>query len=108
MAEFVNYKEVPFGDKDGWYIEYKPVWNVKGGIAGCRPKATVYARGGRAEVVFADVNANYEIKVDKEGTKPAEKRGLYDLCIENHMDIPDSISKESPCYKQFMKESERM
>ena len=106
MAEFVNYKEVPFGDKDGWYIEYKPVWNVEGGIAGWRPKATVYARGGRAEVVFADVNANYEIKVDKEGTKPAEKRGLYDLCIDNHIDIPDTISKESPCYKQFMKEKE--
>ena len=123
MAEFVNYKEVPFGDKnywkvdrdlvwgsvgnaDGWYIEYKPVWNVEGGIAGWRPKATVYARGGRAEVVFADVNANYEIKVDKEGTKPAEKRGLYDLCIDNHIDIPDTISKESPCYKQFMEERE--
>ena len=108
MAEFVNYKEVPFGDKDGWYIEYKPVWNVEGGIAGWRPKATVYARGGRAEVVFADVNANYEIKVDKEGTKPAEKRGLYDSCIENHINIPDGISKDSPCYKQFMKEKERM
>ena len=106
MAEFVNYKEVPFGDKDGWYIEYKPVWNVEGGIAGWRAKATVYARGGRAEVVFADVNANYEIKVDKEGTKPAEKRGLYDLCIDNHINIPDGISKDSPCYKQFMKEKE--
>ena len=106
MAEFVNYKEVPFGDKDGWYIEYKPVWNVEGGIAGWRPKATVYARGGRAEVVFTDVDANYEIKVDKEGTKPAEKRGLYDLCIDNHIDIPDTISKDSPCYKQFMKEKE--
>ena len=108
MAEFVNYKEVPFGDKDGWYIEYKPVWNVEGGIAGWRPKSTVYARGRRAEVVFADVNANYEIKVDKEGTKPAEKRGLYDLCIDNYMDIPNTISKDSPCYKQFMKEKERM
>lgn len=108
MAEFVNYKEVPFGDKDGWYIEYKPVWNVEGGIAGWMPKATVYARGGRAEVVFADVNANYEIKVDKEGTKPAEKRGLYDLYIDNHIDIPDTISKDSPCYKQFMKEKERV
>lgn len=107
MAEFVDYKEVPFGDKDGWYIEYKPVWNVEGGIAGWRPKATVYARGGRAEVVFADANANYEIKVDKEGTKPAEKRGLYDLCIDNHIDIPDTISKESPCYKQFIEEMER-
>ena len=108
MAEFVNYKEVPFGDKDGWYIEYKPVWNVEGGIAGWRPKATVYARGGRAEVVFADVNANYEIKVDKEDAEPVEKHGLYDLYIENHIDIPDTISKDSPCYKQFMKEKERM
>ena len=97
MAEFVNYKEVPFGDKDGWYIEYKPVWNVEGGIAGWRPKATVYARGGRAEVVFAD-----------EGKKQVEKRGLYDLYIDNHIDIPEGISKESPCYKQFMKERERM
>ena len=91
-----------------WKIEYKSVWNVEGGIAGWRPKATVYSRGGRAEVVFADENANYEIKVDKEGTKPAEKRGLYDLCIDNHIDIPEGISKESPCYKQFMKERERM
>ena len=87
-----------------WKIEYKPVWNVEGNIAGWKPKASVYACGGMAEVVFADVNANYEIKVDKEGTKPAEKRGLYDLYIENHMDIPDTISKDSPCYKQFMKE----
>lgn len=123
MDEFVDYKEVPIGDKKywevdrdlvqggvgneiGWNIEYKPVWNVEGGIAGWRPKATVYARGGRAEVVFADVNANYEIKVDKEGRKPAEKRGLYDLCIDNHIDIPDGISRDSPCYKQFMKEKE--
>lgn len=123
MAEFVDYKEVPIGDKNywevnrdivrggvgneiGWNIEYKPVWDVEGKIAGWRPKATVYARGGRAEVVFADVNANYEIKVDKEGTKPAEKRGLYDLYIDNHIDIPEGISKDSPCYKQFMKEKE--
>ena len=123
MAEFVDYKEVPIGDKNywevdrdlvrggvgnkiGWNIEYKTVWNVEGNIAGWRPKAAVYARGGRAEVVFTDVNANYEIKVDKEGIKPAEKRGLYDLCIDNHIDIPDTISKESPCYKQFMKEKE--
>ena len=123
MAEFVDYKEVPIGDKNywevdrdivrggvgneiGWNIEYKPVWDVEGKIAGWRPKAAVYARGGRAEVVFADVNANYEIKVDKEGTKPAEKRGLYDLYIDNHIDIPEGISKDSPCYKQFMKEKE--
>lgn len=123
MDKFVDYKEVPIGDKNywevdrdlvqggvgneiGWNIEYKAVWNVEGGIAGWRPKAAVYARGGRAEVVFADVNANYEIKVDKEGTKPAEKRGLYDLYIDNHIDIPEGISKDSPCYKQFMKEKE--
>ena len=123
MAEFVDYKEVPIGDKAvfdvdrdlvqggvgneiGWNIEYKPVWDVEGKIAGWKPKAAIYARGRRAEVVFADVNANYEIKVDKEGTKPAEKRGLYDLCIDNHIDIPDTISKDSPCYKQFIKEKE--
>ena len=109
MAEFVDYKEVPIGDEAVWQIEYKTVWandevNNILRIDGWKPKAAVYARGGRAEVVFADVNANYEIKVDKEGTKPAEKRGLYDLCIDNHINIPDTISKDSPCYKQFMKE----
>ena len=125
MAEFVDYKEVPIGDKNYWEvdrdlvqggvgneicwnIEYTSVWDVEGKIAGWKPKAAVYARGGRAEVVITDVNANYEIKVDKEGTKPAEKRGLYDLYIDNHIDIPDTISKDSPCYKQFMKERERM
>ena len=131
MADFVNYKDVPFGDKDywevdrdlvwgsvgneiGWNIEYKPVWDVEGKIAGWRPKAAVYARGGRAEVVLADVGVNYVVKADKDGNvyiddlKPVEKRGLYDLYIENHMDIPDGISKDSPCYKQFMKEKERM
>ena len=103
-----------------WKIEYKPVWNVEGNIVGWRPKTAIYACGERAEVVFADVNANYEIRVDEAGNvyidynkynpfedlKPAEKRGLYDLYIENHMDIPDTISKDSPCYKQFMKEKE--
>lgn len=131
MAEFVDYKEVPIGDKNywevdrdivrggvgneiGWNIEYKPVWDVEGKIAGWRPKAAVYARGGRAEVVFADVGVNYVVKADKDGNvyiddlKPVEKRGLYDLCIDKHIDIPDTISKESPCYKQFMKEKERM
>ena len=129
MAEFVDYKEVPLGDKNywevdrdlvqggvgneiGWNIEYKPVWDVEGKIAGWKPKAAVYARGGRAEVVIADVGVNYVVKADKDGyvyiedSKSVEKRGLYDLYIENHMDIPDSISKESPCYKQFMKEKE--
>ena len=121
MDKFVDYKEVPIGDKNywevdrdlvqggvgneiGWNIEYKPVWDVEGRIAGWMPKTAVYARGGRAEVVFADVNANYVVKADKEGTEPVEKRGLYDLYIDNHMDIPDTISKDSPCYKQFMKE----
>ena len=129
MAEFVDYKEVPLGDKkywevdrdlvwgsvgnaDGWNIEYKPVWDVEGNIAGWKPKASVYAPGGMAEVVFADVGVNYVVKDGKDGyvyidyLKPVEKRGLYDLYIENHMDIPDTISKESPCYKQFMKEKE--
>ena len=129
MAEFVDYKEVPLGDKnywkvdrdlvwgsvgnaDGWNIEYKPVWDVEGKIAGWRPKAAVYARGGRAEVVIEDVGVNYVVKADKDGyvyidyLKPVEKRGLYDLYIENHIDIPDTISKDSPCYKQFMKELE--
>ena len=95
-----------------WKIEYEPVRandevNNILRIVGWSPKVTAYARGGRAEVVFTDVNANYEIKVDKEGKKPVEKRGLYDLYIDNHMDIPDTISKESPCYKQFMEEMER-
>lgn len=129
MDKFVDYKEVPIGDKNywevdrdlvwgsvgneiGWNIEYKPVWDVEGKIAGWRPKATVYARGGRAEVVFADVGVNYVVKADKDGNvyidylKPVEKRGLYDLYIDNHIDIPDTISKDSPCYKQFMKELE--
>lgn len=134
MAEFVDYKEVPIGDKVGfdvdrdlvqggvgneigWNIEYKPVWDVEGKIAGWKPKAAVYARGGRAEVVIADVGVNYVIKADKDGNvyiddnkysfespKPVKKRGLYDLYVDNHMDIPDTISKDSPCYKQFMKE----
>ena len=129
MAEFVDYKEVPIGDKAvfdvdrdlvqggvgneiGWNIEYKSVWDVEGKIAGWRPKAAVYARGGRAEVVIEDVGVNYVVKADKDGyvyidyLKPVEKRGLYDLYIENHIDIPDTISKDSPCYKQFMKEKE--
>ena len=129
MAEFVDYKEFPLGDKNywevdrdlvqgcvgneiGWNIEYKPVWDVEGKIAGWWPKAAVYARGGMAEVVLANVGVNYVVKADKDGNayiedlKPAEKRGLYDLCIENHIDIPESISKDSPCYKQFMKEKE--
>lgn len=134
MDKFVDYKEVPIGDKNywevdrdlvqggvgneiGWNIEYKPVWandevNNILRIVGWKPKFTAYARGGRAEVVYSDVGVNYVIKADKDGyvyiedLKPVEKRGLYDLYIENHMDIPDGISKDSPCYKQFMKEKE--
>lgn len=137
MDKFVDYKEVPIGDKNywevdldlvrggvgneiGWNIEYKPVWNVEGKIAGWRPKAAVYARGKRAEVVLADVGVNYKIKVDEAGyvyiddnrynpfesAKPVEKRGLYDLYVDNHIDIPEGISKDSPCYRQFMKEKE--
>ena len=123
MDKFVDYKEVPIGDKNywevdrdlvrggvgneiGWNIEYKPVWDVEGKIAGWRPKTAVYARGGMAEVVLTDVGVNYIIKADKEGKEPVEKRGLYDLYIENHIDIPDTISKDSPCYKQYMKEKE--
>ena len=91
MNIFVDYKEVPFGDKIGWDVDRDLV------------------RGGRAEVVIADVGVNYVVKAKDgyvyiEDSKPVEKRGLYDLCIDNHMDIPDTISKESPCYKQFMKE----
>ena len=129
MDKFVDYKEVPIGDKNywevdrdlvqggvgneiGWNIEYKSVWDVEGKIAGWRPKAAVYARGGRAEVALADMGVNYVVKADKDGNvyiddlKPVEKHGLYDLYIDNHMDIPDTISKDSPCYKQFMKEKE--
>jgi hypothetical protein len=131
MDKIVDYKEVPIGDKNywevdrdlvqgvvgneiSWNIEYKPVCDVEGKIAGWWPKAAVYARGGRDEVVLMDVGVNYVIKADKDGNvyidylKPVEKRGLYDLYIDNHMDIPDTISKDSPCYKQFMKERERM
>ena len=128
MDKFVDYKEVPLGDKNywevdrdlvqggvgneiGWNIEYKPVWDVEGKIAGWKPKTAVYARGGRAEVVIADVGVNYVVKAKDgyvyiEDSKPVEKRGLYDLYIDNHIDIPDTISKDSPCYKQFMKEKE--
>ena len=111
MAKFVDYKEVPLVDKNywkveselvrdgkgyviGWNVEYEAVWDDENKIVGWKPKAVIYARDAS------------EIKVDKEGTKPAEKRGLYDLCIDNHIDIPDGISKDSPCYKQFMKEKE--
>lgn len=112
-AKVNNYEVRDNGDEIGWNVEYEPVWANEEKIAGWRPKAAVYARGGRAEVVLADVGVNYVVRSDKDGNvyiddlKPVEKRGLYDLYIENHMDIPDTISKESPCYKQFMKELER-
>ena len=125
MDNLVDYKEVPLGDEVGWEIEYEPVRandevNNILRFVGWKPKAAVYARGERAEVVLADVDVNYKIKVDEAGyvyiddnrynsfesLKPVEKCGLYDLYIDNHIDIPDSISKDSPCYKQFMKELE--
>ena len=59
-------------------------------------------------VDYAAYNGNGNTKI-AEGfycTKPVEKRGLYDLYIDNHIDIPEGISKDSPCYKQFMKEKE--
>lgn len=123
MDKFVDYKEVPLGDEAVWNVEYEPVRaNDKANnilrIVGWKPKVTAYARGGRAEVVLADVGVNYVIKADKDGyvyindnkynafedLKPVEKRGLYDLYIDNHIDIPEGISKDSPCYKQFMEE----
>ena len=114
MDKFVDYKEVPLGDKNywevdrdlvqggvgneiGWNIEYKPVWDVEGKIAGWKPKAAVYAPDGGAKVAIVDVGVNYVIKTGKDGNvyidynnyntfeslKSSEKRGLYDLYIEN-------------------------
>lgn len=84
---------------------YEPVWEGEERITGWKPKAGIYARGGRANVVFADFIFNCGDNAF-EWLKPVERRGLYDLCINNHIDIPESISKDSPCYKQFMKELE--
>lgn len=126
MAELVDYKEFPLGDKNywevdrdlvqggvgneiGWNIEYEPVWTNEEKIAGWIPKIE-NVHGKRIEEVLAYLADNYEIIIDNNNSfdclKPAEKRGLYDLYIDNHIDIPDTISKESPCYKQFMKEKE--
>jgi hypothetical protein len=138
MDKFVDYKEAPFGDKVGWdvendlvrggkgnaigwKIEYEPVWGGEGRLMGWKPK-NENVRGKRADVVFVDLEHNYEIKIDEAGyvyiddnrynpfesLKPVEKRGLYDLCIDGNIDIPESISKDSPCYKQFMKEKENV
>lgn len=106
MEKIVNYDNVVIGDK-------VKVINVK---------ENEYVRGYRANIVFEDLEANYKIKVDEAGyvyiddnrynlfesLKPVEKRGLYDLYIDNHIDIPEGISKDSPCYRQFMKEKERV
>lgn len=120
MDKFVNYKDASFGDKIGWNVEYEPVWAGEGKVMGWMPK-NEYIRGKRASIVFEDLEPNYKIKFDKYGflningnkytitfdsAIKVEKRGLYDLCIDNHIDIPESISKDSPCYKQFMKEKE--
>lgn len=108
MDKFVDCKDVPLGDKIGWNVEYEPVWAGEGKVIGWKPKVGIYARGGRANVVFAGLESNYELKIDNafDCLKPVEKRGLYDLYIDNCIDIPESISKDSPCYKQFMKEKE--
>ena len=112
MEEFVSYAEVAIGDKVDFGVN------------------RVSARGGKGNVKimdwvfkadYVDWNPANEVKIDKDGfvyingnryngfdcMKPVEKRGLYDLCIDNHIDIPEGISKDSPCYKQFMKELER-
>ena len=59
-------------------------------------------------VDYAAYNGSGNTKIEEESycAKPMEKRGLYDLYIDNHIDIPEGISKDSPCYKQFMKEKE--
>ena len=88
--------------KVNYNVEYELVWGGEGNVMGWAP--------------------NFELKIDKDGfiyindnrynafdyLKPVESRGLYDLCIDNHIDIPDSIPKDSPCYKQFMKEKENV
>lgn len=122
MDKFVDYKEIPIGGEAVWNVEYESVWGGEGKVMGWKPEARIYARGGRADVVLADLKPNYELRIDDNGyvylnnknyikfdcLKPVENRGLYDLCIDNHIDIPDSISKDSPCYKQFMKEKENV
>ena len=106
-----NYEVRDNGDEIGWNVEYKPVWANEEKIAGWIPKIE-NVRGKRIEEILVDLADGCEIKVDKDGyvyiddLKPVEKRGLYDLCIDNHIDIPDGISRDSPCYKQFMKEKE--
>lgn len=109
-AKVNNYEVRDNGDEIGWDIEYEPVWANEEKIAGWIPKIE-NVHGKRIEEVLAYLADNYEIIIDNNNSfdclKPAEKRGLYDLYIDNHMDIPDTISKDSPCYKQFMKEKER-
>lgn len=120
MDKFVNYKDAPFGDRIGWSVEYEPVWGGEGIVMGWKQKIMVPTCDRRGNVVFAGLKPNYELKIDKDDfvcingnkynafdcLKPVENRGLYDLCIDNHIDIPDSIPKDRPCYKQFMKEKE--
>lgn len=125
MAEFVDYKEVPFGDEVGWKVEGDLIRDGEGKVTGWRPKIEVIkaeeekpknenARGKRADVVFIDYihiyggRGNTKMVGGFYYAKPVEKRGLYDLCIDNQIDIPDTIPKDSPCYKQFMKERENV
>ena len=106
-----NYEVRDNGDEIGWNVEYKPVWANEEKIAGWIPKIE-NVRGKRIEEILVDLADGCEIKVDKDGyvyidyLKPVVKRGLYDLYIDNHIDIPEGISKDSPCYKQFIKEKE--
>lgn len=63
---------------------------------------------GNIAIDYAAYNGSRNTKIAKGFycAKPIEKRGLYDLYIDNHIGIPEGISKDSPCYKQFMKEKE--
>lgn len=97
-------------DIHGIWDEYEPVLDDEGMVVDWKPKPAIYARGGRADIVFTGIDEDGFVYINGnkyngfESLKPVEKRGLYDLYIDNHMDIPDTISKDSPCYKQFMKE----
>lgn len=125
MDKFVNYKDAPFADEVSCNVEYEPICGGEGKVAGWRPKIEVInaeeekpknenVRGKRANVVFIDYipicggRGNTKIVGGFYYAKPVEKRGLYDLYVDNHMDIPESISKDSPCYRQFMKEKENV
>jgi len=110
MDDLVNYVDVVIGDKVDFGVNHMSIFEGKGNvkIMDWAPKADYVDWNPVNELKFDKdgfiyINGNkYTITLD--GVKPVEKRGLYDLCIDNHVDIPESISKDSPCYKQFMKE----